>query len=184
MTNVVLFEPHHDDSTLFCAYTMLRLRPHLVTVFGFALAQEKYGVSGETREHENVEAMKVLKPESWRTWNHSDVNPDPEQVISDMLRLNTALRPKEVWTPLWEDGGHAQHNLVSIAASAVYGNRCRFYATYRRGYGRTQTEAEVTPEPTWPALKLKAMSCYASQINLDDCRPWFAASDMLREWVA
>jgi hypothetical protein len=101
-----------------------------------------------------------------------------------MLRLNTVLHPKVVWAPMQEEKGHEQHNLVAWAAEVVFGGRVRSYATYSRGSGRTRTDNEVIPKPDWPALKLRAMACYASQINLDNCQPWFRSDDMLREWIA
>lgn len=181
---VVLFEPHHDDATLFASYTMLRERPTLVTVFGFAQAQERYGVSAETRDHENIDAIRLLEPAGWQPWDHSDLTPDRAAIIAHMLRLNAVLHPRLVWAPMFEQNGHEHHNLVARCAEIAFSGRVRSYATYSRGSKRTQTENEVIPEPDWPALKLKAMACYTSQINLENTRPWFAADDMLREWVA
>jgi LmbE family N-acetylglucosaminyl deacetylase len=178
----VLLEPHHDDGCLFAAYTILRERPDVITVMGQAKVQERYGISELERAEESTQAMRVLQANSWRSWRHSDVNPSQEAIVDDMLRLNTVLHPKVVWAPLWEKDGHEQHNLVSILAERVFGRRCGFYATYKRGSGRTRTVDEVTPEPDWPALKFQAMACYASQINLENTRPWF--SDWDREWVA
>lgn len=181
---IVLLEPHHDDAVLFASYTMLREHPTLVTVFGFAQAQERYGISAATRDHENIEAMKLLEPDGWKTLNHSDLQANENAIIDDLLRLNTVLHPKVVWAPMFEIDGHEQHNLVAKCAEIAYPGRVRFYATYSRGSRRTQTDNEVIPEPEWPALKMKAMACYTSQINLDNTRPWFAADEMLREWVA
>lgn len=184
MSSVVLLEPHHDDAVLFASYTILRLKPVVITVFGHAVAQERYGISAMMRDNENIEAMQVLEPSAWRSWDHSDINPNEEQIIDSMLRLNTVVHPKEVWSPMFELDGHEQHNLVARCAEIVYPGRVRYYATYSRGSRRTTTEHEVIPKPHWPALKLRAMSCYASQINLGDCQSWFAADEMLREWVA
>lgn len=161
---------------------MLRHHPILVTVFGHAQAQEKYGISCMTRDTENVEAMQILEPADWRTWNHSDIDPNEDAIIHEMLRTNKVLRPKVVWAPMFELEGHEQHNMVARAAEVVFPGRVRSYATYSRGSARTRTPNEVRPEPDWPALKLKAMACYTSQINLDNTRDWF--SDWSREWVA
>lgn len=181
---VVLFEPHHDDAVLFACYTLLREKPIIVTVFGEAISQECYGITERMRNAEQMDAMNFVQPEDWRSWNNPDVNPDMSDVIADMDRLLKREQPKEVWAPLREDGGHDQHNMVSVAATTVFGNRCRFYATYKRGSARTQTDREVVPQPDWPAVKFMAMSCYISQINLPNCQPWFASNDMLREWIA
>jgi LmbE family N-acetylglucosaminyl deacetylase len=186
----LLLEPHHDDAVLFACYTMLREHPTLVTVFGHATAQERHGISAATRDHENVEAMKLLQPADWRTWDHPDILSEStreathEAIVADMLRLNTVLHPKVVYAPMMEENGHEQHNAVAWAAEVVFGERVVSYATYSRGGRRTQTPNEVIPEPEWPAIKLKAMACYTSQINLANCQPWFAADEMLREWIA
>lgn len=182
--STLLLETHHDDAVLFASYTMLKHHPTLVTVCGFAKAQEKYGISQDARDAENVEAMKILQPAAWKTWNHSDIAPDPDKIVDDMLRLNTVLHPKIVFAPMYELEGHEQHNVVALAAEVAFGGRVISYATYKRGSTRTQTDNEVIPEPGWPALKLKAMACYTSQINLPNCQPWFAAHDIFREWYA
>lgn len=182
--NVVVFEPHLDDLCLFAAYTALRLKPTVITVLGDASVQEQYGISKEDRQIENAGALNTLGITEWLVWNHSDVNPYWEAVKDDMWRYADSHDPTEAWVPLWEVGGHDQHNTISEIAFFIFADRCRFYATYRRGSGRTHTENEVTPEPSWPAIKFKAMSAYASQINLENCRPWFAADDALREWIA
>lgn len=182
---VLLLESHHDDLALFCAYTALRLKPTAITVLGDARVQERYGISKEDRQAENAEALNILGVTNWMVWNHSDVEPNWDAVRDDMRRYFAAHEPEEVWAPLVEQGnGHDQHDQVGLLASEVFGDRCRFYATYRRGSGRTRTDNEVIPEPDWPATKFKAMSAYASQINLENCRPWFAAADSLREWRA
>ncbi len=180
--STILFEPHHDDAALFAAYTVLREKPDVITVMGNATLQEPHGITELVREQESIAAMRILEPNSWRSWRHSDINPDQDAIVDDMLKLNTVLHPKTVWAPLREDLGHEQHNMVAVAALIAFGEgRVRFYATYQRGYGRTRTETEVRPEPTWPALKLKAMACYDSQINLANCRPWF--DDWSKEWI-
>lgn len=184
---VVLFEPHHDDAVLFSCYTLLRLKPQVVTVLGWAQVQEEYGIRGETREAENAQAFSGLGLTDWMSWLHSDINPNWQAVRDDMLRYDKTHSPEEVWAPLWEEAGHEQHNAVTDTAIEVFAStpqRLRFYATYRRGSRRTHTENEVTPEPDWPAKKFRAMSAYVSQINLPNCQPWFAADDCLREFIA
>ena len=183
----LFFEPHHspDDAVLFGSYTLLRLKPQVVTVLGRGQVQEKYGIDGQTREAENAKALDVFGIPDWMSWLHSDVNPNWQAVSDDMRLYDITHQPEEVWAPLVEpESGHEQHDQVGSLAAEVFGGRCRFYATYRRGSGRTLTDNEVTPEPDWPAKKFKAMSFYVSQINLGNCRPWFAADDSLREWRA
>lgn len=185
---VLLLEPHLqavDDAVLFATYTLLRERPHVVTVCSDARVQERYGIDGVERRYEGYRAMKSLSIDHDDLFLRDD-DLDVEYLERSLRVRDELLSPGIVWAPLPEEfDGHAQHDLVAQYAEKVFGrDRLRFYATYRRGSARTRTETEVTPEPHWPALKFKAMACYESQINLDNTRPWFAADDMLREWVA
>lgn len=117
-------------------------------------------------------------------WDFPEKTADWDKVGYRMQDLDKGrLDIEHVWAPLVEDGGHEDHNEVGRIAAEIFPGRVSFYATYRRGFTRTRTDTEVMPEPEWPAVKFRAMSCYASQINLENTRPWFAADDMLREWV-
>ena len=152
---------------LFACYTLLREQAGVVTVFG----------GDERRQHETWEAMDLLDVphEEWT------VPHDRRDIFRWMEKADDG--EVTVWAPMVEEGGHLDHNLVGWAAADVFGDRCRFYATYKRGHGRTRTDNEVIPEPDWYAKKFNAMSCYVSQINHPQMRPWFCSDDMLREWI-
>lgn len=151
---------------------------------GDSRVQEKYSITSGMRAEEGYRAMKSLDIPNL-VWSFRDDRPEWDDIHTKVVNLRDGrIDWDTVWAPLWEEDGHSQHNLLSECVSDVFGDRVRFYATYRRGSARTRTETEVTPEPHWPALKFKAMACYESQINLPNCQPWFAADDMLREWVA
>ena len=172
----VLFEPHHDDAVLFACYTLLRVQPHVVTVLS--------RTSDPSRRWETESAMECLGLGLPSQWDFPEKTADWDKVGYKMQDLDgSRLEIQHVWAPLVEDGGHEDHNEVGRLASEIFAGRVSFYATYRRGFGRTRTDTEVIPEPDWSAIKFRAMSCYSSQINLASTRPWFAASDMLREWV-
>jgi len=132
------------------------------------------------RADETIAAMDSLDVFDWRGW--LDTQKDEGVLCRKMAELDGNITA--VWAPMVEADGHSDHNLVGRAAEDVFGLHCRFYATYKRGHGRTRTDNEVTPEPDWYAVKLKAMSCYVSQINHPQMRPWFCSDDCLREWVA
>jgi hypothetical protein len=172
--NTILFECHPDDAALFSAYSVLRHQAFIVTVLGSDFA----------RYAETEAAAAVLGGQSMNL-GFSEANPDWDKVGYRMEHLDgTRMDVDLVFAPLEEEGGHSQHNEVGLLAREIFGDRCRFYATYKRGHSRTRTDNEVTPEPDWYARKFNAMSCYVSQINHPQMRPWFAADDMLREWVA
>lgn len=180
----VFFEPHHDDAVLFACYQLLRLKPLVVTVFGDAQAQEPR-VTAVQRTTEQLCAMDLLDL-SWVGWSFPDTTKDAPLVrgaIAEAMRQH--LDADLVIFPLWEEGGHEQHNIVAEVAATVFGGKewIRF-ATYRRGSGRSRTDIEVVAEDDWPARKFEAMACYRSQITLESTRPWFCSDDCLREWVA
>ena len=169
---VVFFEPHPDDLVLFCCHTLLREQMQgpvkVVTVFS----------EDNQRADETIAAMDSLDVYDWRGW--LDTRYERFNIIQRMSLLDDG--EMTAWAPMVEADGHEDHNLVGWAAEDVFGDRCRFYATYRRGHGRARTDNEVIPEPDWYAKKFKAMSCYVSQINHPQMRPWF--NDWEKEWVA
>ena len=169
---VVLFEPHSDDATLFSAFSVLRHEAFIVTVLGV----------DETRYAETEAAAEVLGVQSM-SLGFSEANPDWDKVGYRMERFDEGrMDVDQVFAPLEEEGGHPHHNEVGLLAREIFGDRCRFYATYKRGHSRTRTDNEVIPEADWYAIKFAAMSCYVSQINHPQMRPWF--NDWDREWVA
>ena len=55
------------------------------------------------------------------------------------------------------------------------------YLTYKRGSMRSRG-TEVPFEPKWAWLKLRALACYQSQVELENTMPWFI-DDTFREYV-
>ncbi len=180
----VLFEPHLDDAVLFATYTLLGHRPHVVTVFGNAVYQPE--VPSLEREMEQARALANLGSLEWMRWPLTDTAGAGDAIRFAVLSLMEPLSEQYdvVFAPLVELDGHEQHNLVGECCHAVFGDRVKWYATYRRGEGRTHEAYEVAPEPGWAALKFAAMSCYSTQIENPATRPWFQAADCLREWRA
>jgi hypothetical protein len=168
---VALLEPHPDDAVLFACYTLLRETPYVVTVL----------CDDEQRIWESKAAMHFLSLQ-WSDWNQNETNPDWAGIKEAMMGMSVQQSVERVWLPLPEQGGHDHHNRVGEIGRDVFGSRARFYATYRRGEGRTRTDNEVVPQPSWPAAKFKAMGHYISQINHPQMRPWF--NDWDREFIA
>lgn len=178
----VLLEPHHDDSCLFACYTLLAEKSNVITVLGGESVQE--GVDAERRQWESKMAMAHLGA-PYAFWDCPEKNADWYDVRARMAKLERDHSPTRIWVPLPEPGGHEQHNKVSEVALELFGpERVRFYATYQRGGRRTQTLRERLPQDGWPSLKFRALACYISQIEIENTRPWFAADDCLREWIA
>ncbi len=92
--------------------------------------------------------------------------------------------PETVFAPLPEEGGHEQHNHVGRLAKEVFGSRVIFYLTYTRDRGRSSWGDLVVPKPWMIPLKLRALSCYYTQIMYDGTgtRSWFTGG--IGEWTA
>jgi len=162
--SAILLSPHQDDETLFAAYTCLKHRPHIVTVFR-SVNQEANGITAAEREAEQFEAAAILGC-TLEQWVHPDDNPDWDAVRSDLRALDDRTWSTVVYAP-WpeEHGGHPQHDGVGDLARKVFRKRrVRFYATYRVGGPRTEG-TPVEPEPWMIRQKLLALACYKSQIE-------------------
>lgn len=170
---------------MFASFTILRHRPHvLVCLRGhIQYARGDHGASATTREIETGAAMGILGA-TWEQLPFSDQEPDYE-ALEQVLRAyaDDPTYDGTVFAPEPEPKGHDQHNEIGEIAIRVFGvERVERYLTYQRGSMRTRGRP-VPFEPGWPALKLRAMACYLSQIRRDDCLPWFV-DDSLREWYA
>lgn len=182
MNETLLIEPHLDDAVLFASYTIMREKPAIVTVLGGTPdVKDYYGTPYSTRRHEQELALFMLghDPARWTCWGNPEEDPDWDEIRHSFkaLRLNGYTK---VWAPRPEPGGHEQHNRVARLVAEQWPH-ANWYMTYRRGNPRSRGTI-VLPQPGWRARKLRAMSCYSSQIDLDATRPWFAADDALLEW--
>lgn len=167
----VFLAPHNDDETLFGSFTILRHRP-LVLICLKARIQELRGTGGTAiqREHETSRALWWLGDPKWRQLQASDVDPDWDLVEHELRALPASV--ERVFAPAVEDNGHIQHNALGALAFEVFGHRVEPYLTYRRGEGRSRGR-EVPYEPLWPGQKMRAMSCYETQIQEASTAPWF-----------
>lgn len=154
----LLLAPHHDDETLFAAYTLLRYRPHVAVCFD---GGTRYGATS-VRQAETAAATKMLGC----TW---------EALYEQGGDLMTALAPcdpEQVFAPMPESHGHAEHNIVASIASDLWPDRVVYYTTYTAA-GRTVVGDPVPIENGWDVLKVRALACYVSQIAHRGTRPHF-----------
>ncbi len=176
---VLLIEPHLDDAVLFASYTILGEKPIVCTVMGDT-------PDGERRIEEHREALGILGAGGGWEFGESEQRPNWRRIASWLLHLRDEFQPTIVYSPAREEGGHEQHNRVTEEVEAAFSLQCppTYYMTYVRGGRRSRGSIEVEPEHGWAARKFQAMACYASQIEWVQTRPWFAADDALREWLA
>jgi LmbE family N-acetylglucosaminyl deacetylase len=179
----LLLSPHSDDAVLFACWSLLAHRPLVVTVLASQLQEDLgMGVTHATRAAEDACAYNLLGCDHTQ-WPYPDSDPDWGAVENAMRTMDERLQPDRVFAPAIEPGGHGQHNAVAQAALSVFGERVIGYLTYVRGNGRSRSDREVPFEPSWPAVKLRAMACYLSQISEPSTRDWFLDGG-LREWYA
>lgn len=175
----LLLEPHADDACLFAAWTCLRHQPLVITVLSSQVQEDRgTGITNAQRVAENREALSWLGCHV-EQWDFPDSAPDWEAIGDRLAEL--PFEPEVVFAPAWEEGGHEQHNaLANVALGVVGPERVRPYLTYRRGHTRTVGKP-VPYERLWPMLKLRALSCFESQIAEPTTAPWFL--DGIREFV-
>lgn len=172
----VLFAPHHDDETLFSAFTILKYRPHVVVCFS---ADSDYG-SNKTREAETREAMTILGAESVAFWGiYTSLNAARQDVATLMRSFDLGTKPSLVFAPN-RKASHPEHVATAEAAAEVFGSRLRTYHTYDEN-GKVREGTEAPFELIWAQHKLRALARYPSQIAHPRACTWFLND--LREYL-
>ena len=162
--SAILIQPHDDDAVLFACWTLLRLKPLVVTVFD-SYVQPARGIPGTTateRAEETRRACEILGVQCERL-GFSDGD-----ITADALAIRNAVRsryghPGTIIAPIFEHGGHAQHNLVALALGDRMKDCVRYYSYTVRG--KSTSANEVPFEPEWVALKLRALAEFKSQFQ-------------------
>lgn len=178
----LLLSPHHDDAELFASWTILRYKPDVVICLRSDLQEARgTGITNMQRVNETNRALFWLGDPNVQFLPFSDVSPDWDGLAEWMQRRASEGYYDQVFAPAVEDEGHEQHNKIGALAAYYFPEAYKPYLTYRRGHGRS-TGTEVEFEPSWPAQKLRALSCYESQIAEPSTAYWFIDSG-LREYV-
>ena len=198
MSSMILLAPHNDDETLFAAYTILGVRPHVAICFypqvqvgrGYTFQDKRPDVGGYAeapitslqRIVETTQALRELGSPTWEQWDFPDSNGTADESLLANRIQQEAENHYYCFAPAYEPDGHEQHNLIAQLSTWAFGeDRVTSYLTYRRGYGKSRYGREVEPEPWWPAMKLRALACYESQIQHPSTREHFLLGD-LREY--
>ena len=147
----LLISPHADDESLFCAFTILRERPHVLVLFG----------ESDQRAMESQRAMEILGASDFVA--RAETIPNEPAVAATLYSWNRTGIYDRVYAPAIEENGHPHHNFVGRIADEVFGDKVIHYMTYTRAGKSTGTP--VPFEPEWPALKLRALAEYKSQLR-------------------
>jgi len=202
MKDSLLLSPHDDDSALFAAFTCQRVHPTVVIVADSHVqsARGETGCSALERAAETAAAHEILGCPVIRCGLRDD-DLTLEQIIGALRRLplpkgegrgegeGSAQNPNVlVFTPALE-GGHPQHDLVTIAAAEVFGvHRLRCYSTYSQHsrYFSVDLHPIGTEEIEWTRdeyeRKERALSCYSSQLRVNPQH--FEAVRGRSEWLS
>lgn len=167
----VFYSVHNDDEALYGAFTILREQPKVVNPL-WCDVQERRGswITAAERALETVRALEILRPSGMMAtpqgtpyheqWGIPESDPDWALMLEKMQEAEADV----VWAPAVEPGGHEQHNRVGELARFVYGDKVQPYLTHNHG-GRKSVSSVVVPIlGDWAGLKLRALSCYRSQM--------------------
>jgi SAM-dependent methyltransferase len=183
----ILLSPHDDDSALFAAFTCLRERPTVVIVTDSYVqpARGETGCSALDRAGETSRAHVFLGCPVIRCGLRDD-DLTFDQVIGALKKLS--CDDGFIYTPALE-GGHPQHDLVTIAAAEVFGpSRLRCYSTYSQHsrYFGVDLHPVGTEQIEWTReereRKERALSCYTSQLRINPQH--FRAVSGQSEWLS
>ena len=199
--SAVLLSPHHDDETLFAAFTIIRERPKVVVVLESHLQEQRGNtldgepITNAMRQQETIEALgelllgpslggrRVQGPdlEFWPYRDDSPLDGADWDGIEDRVEALGADLGIHVYAPDPRDGAHEHHvALGKLAEHYVPPARLKLYTTYVGGDVRYAGPEPVEYEPEWVERKLRALACYRSQIGLWP-RHFLASQD---EWYA
>ena|SRR3990167_9831140 len=173
--------PHEDDESLFLAYTLMRERPLVLVVTSgwIQYLRGNLGCHEDTRRAETVRAMEILGcPVAFLGIKDTELT---EELFRKRIGPFARLEFERIYAPAIQ-GGNPQHDLIGKIAGQSFSN-CTYYTTYTKTELWTKGEIEVVPTEEEKALKIKALECYKSQINLGATRPHFLAVINKSEWL-
>ena len=182
----IFLSPHHDDETLFGAFTLLRERPLVVIVTDSYVQFHRDGITNEARWRETQAAMDVLGLSPAIGLGVRDDTITPSIVALALTQLRDRYRDQvtDVYTPAIQHG-HPHHDIIGEATLAVFRGHARIwqYCTYsaRDRFYANEGAIEVRGTPTERFIKAQAMDVYRSQM----ARSWrhFRDVDGKSEWL-
>lgn len=161
----LFLSPHNDDAILFGAFTILRERPLVLTIFDSHKQAANGGPTLMQRRREDEDAMAILGAPVMFA-GISDVSPDAKTIEDALLPFFN--QPEMVYAPAVEKDGHPHHNLVGEVAKRIFRNVTAYF-TYTT-HGKSTGQPVACLEADWPLKKLQALACYESQIRMANQR--------------
>ncbi len=185
----LFLSPHNDDEVLWGSFTLMREKPLVVIVYdGYVQAKRGARITYTQRRQESCIAMNALgMPDPKFLGLRDDAMYTPGDIV---FRLRSMVDVDQkfdaVYSPIYHNDGHDQHNVVALAAGMLHANTYPRYATYTRNGGKQRTAHEVLPlDGEMIRRKHTALACYESQYSMDvtvslGCWPHFM--DDIREY--
>lgn len=176
----LFIEPHQDDAILFGAFTLMREKPLVLSLTDSFIQPNRgeKGCSAAERRQETIEACKLLGcPVVFAGLRDDSL--DKCQIEGVLSRFHGF---DKVYAPAIQ-GGNAQHDLIGECVKKWRPDVIQ-YTTYTKTELYTEGDIEITPSKIEQELKLKALGCYPSQLNLRSTRPHFEAIAGKSEWYA
>lgn len=177
----IFLSPHNDDETLFAAFTVMRHQPLVAFVIDcYQQEHRSPSVTAEQRREESRKACEVLGVPCVFLGVRDDT--------LTLDRICDVLKPLRGFDAIYapaRQGGHTDHDLVSIAASVIFGgDRVAFYSTYSKDRPDYVNDGvfEIKGTAAEWTIKRKAMDCYRSQHVWS--RGHFAAVQGKSEWLS
>jgi len=160
MNNSIFFAPHHDDETLFGAFTIQKRHPDIAICFEADYLPDK-------RLLETINALNYLKHKGdLILFGISEKNSDYNLLEENIKQISEKY--KLAYAPADESNleSNYHHNIVGNLVEKYFGkDKTIRYLTYTWPNGRSTSSNIVPYNGTMVLRKLKAMSCYESQIN-------------------
>ena len=174
MSKSIFISVHNDDEALFGAYTLMREKCLCVVVTDSWIQPNRgdKGCDAETRWEETKRAMAILGAPCIRL-GIKDFELDYQFLGSFLMKSISGF--DTVYCPAIQEG-NPQHDIVSRACQAVFGDKCKLYSTYEKGIFFSKGDIEIVPTEEEYELKKLALLEYRSQLNLASTAPHFEAA--------
>ena len=170
----LFLSPDCDDEALFGSYIIMRNKPEVIVLLDGVLHQKKFGIDHRVRQEESRAGCELLGVPVYFA-ELTDEKPDYNKMIFALRLLGYPD-----WETKWDiifapalTGGNPNHDMVSKAATELWGDKVIYYGTYTRDNFSPDGEMAINPTEEERQLKEKVLQCYKSQIELN--KPHFDA---------
>lgn len=153
----MFISPHNDDESLFGFFSIFRYKPKVYIVTR-SIRQESRGISYKTRNKETLDAMNSIGVEV----EFLDI-PETELTVELLEKRLKDIDAKLVFAPGLQ-GGHPDHDIVSVASSLAFGNKIIYYSTYTIDNLTPQGKVYVSGLKNFHDKKIEVLSHYKSQL--------------------